>query len=246
MDCSTDKTVSVVDRWQYLYHLRYPERKVPDPGWSVQRSAGVSANSSYLDLQRGPSNPHGEGKPRPQRRQGRQSSDLSLFREQLAEARSELNAFREQQNNESKLREMALKQQNCETKLVEMTAKQQEDRILRLENIIAACVALLADRNAMPDYLQRMIKQDAPSLLEVDGKNAPSEKIIDLQGDSALLTPVSSSKNHQRTNVLKEGEGSVRALAPPEFDEYFASNEDFTWESLLIGPSIDELVQEKL
>ena len=81
-----------------------------------------------------------------------QPSGFASFQRQLAEARNELEAFRQQQSYKDQLHEVAL--------------KQQRDQTLRLENIIAACVALLSTGAGVPAYLHRMIEHDAPGALK--------------------------------------------------------------------------------
>ena len=98
-------------------------------------------NAVFLDLQTGASHPHGQGQPRPQRRQTRQpATDVSAFQRQLTEARHA-------------------------AEISEMASKQQEDRISRLENIIADFVELLSFPGGVPGHIQRAIEQDAPAAL---------------------------------------------------------------------------------
>lgn len=82
----------------------------------------------------------------------RQVSDFASFEERLTKARNELQALRQQKNHEDKIRDLA--------------TQQQQDRIVRLENIIVAFVSLFS--GSIPNYLERMITHDAPSVFQSD------------------------------------------------------------------------------
>jgi hypothetical protein len=89
-----------------------------------------------------------------------------------------------------------------------VAAQQQQDRVLRLENIIAECVSLLAPSCGVPLHLRRMLELDAPSVLRRDSvlhcinKASPTENSTDAMhgnpyGGELWLNPSTCSNTDQ-------------------------------------------------
>ncbi|KAK5125433.1 hypothetical protein LTR85_000542 [Meristemomyces frigidus] len=79
---------------------------------------------------------------------------------QLADARAQLDNIAQQLQFETAMREPI--------------DQQHREHVSRLETVIATCVSLLKAQSAFPDFLARMIHQDAP----VQPAPSPSSKVI--------------------------------------------------------------------
>jgi hypothetical protein len=138
-----------------------------------------------------------------QRRQQTKTPASEQFRQQLAEARNEIQNLRTQQALDAALREI--------------TTKEHNERILRLEMVIAACVELIP---RVPGYLQRMIEVDAGGALKMSEQSTATAQLQYIPESTSLLTP-------QLSSSASQGASSSPGQASASRGEFAASTEDF-------------------
>ena len=125
------------------------------------------------------------------------------FQRQLAEARTVVQNLRTQQALDAALRENE--------------SKKQEERILRLEMVIAAFMEFIP---FPPGYLRRMVEFDAPGALKMSEQSSATAQLKCTQGAATLATPQLSSNASQGT-----GSSPWRASMPRDQNE--TSSNDF-------------------
>lgn len=179
------KIISSSDRWSFLFHLKYPERELP-PFGEITAIAPSEYYSQNIVQIPGESHPHANGRPRPQRKH-KVAVDTAYFEDQLKATRRNLESIREEHEHQSKISEME--------------KKERERRAARLENIISACIGLLTAYGNIPDWLRRLIDEDAPSVLQSSSHSFQIHPVHDIQatdmntdtGREALYLPSKTS-----------------------------------------------------
>lgn len=167
--CPPVSRVSVQDRWQFLYRLKYPDRDIKSPSMT---SVGLHAvrTDLFADITFGNSHPHGTGRLRGPRRNTRHPPDTELLEQRLAQARAEHRA--------------SIQKQELENQIHHLREEQQEQRFNRMVDIITECVSeLQKSGSALSPLLLRMINNDAPQALQVIEPD-PDSQTHNLSGES--------------------------------------------------------------
>lgn len=132
-------------------------------------------------------------------------SDQVSLRQELVEMRHELQTCIQRHKSESRMQ--ALRQE------------QDAQRMARLEDIIAGLVSMCS---AVPAFMLRMIRRDAPGALQPDSVNSGTPDMGNPQHVVGQLTPPSSGKGNRKLGasasvscgVVLMREGSVTSQFP--------------------------------
>ena len=159
-----------------------------------------------------------------------------FLQKQLADAKADLQSFREKQTHEDHLRHLE--------------REQQHGRMLRLENIIAACVENMWNNGGVPHSLKRMIEHDAPGALSpMEGGNQTTINVhansasMGIGGPSNIpqqaLTPI----RHQNAPDSAFGNTTTNMMAN-ETQERWKGVHPWYKEQYLATYTIDDLMAE--
>jgi hypothetical protein len=159
---------------------------------------------SALVIQPGTPRPHLTSRLRGPRRQKATRTKSISFQQQLAESRNGLNTRRYPYERRDQIDDLS---------------KKRTDQILRLENIIAEFVYLLAPNNGTPAYLQRMIELDAPGVLR---RSSMSRSVNTTKASVQALNqdPVESGP----IDLWTRAPSSRNSALAPIFDEFIDMN----------------------
>ena len=196
--CPAEKNVCIQDRWQFLYHLQYPDRPLPDPSMSSKSQSFWSINGFNLTLpvlETGVSHPHEREQPRRNRRKREDDLQIRSVRQRLMEVKSNQDTIR------SELAE--------EIDLLKGTLQQRDERIDRLEILVGALLEANPPDKKIPNHLRKMIEKDAPSALEHghEGDLFRQTNAVPMH-DSAVELPLQGGlSNFQSSSVCNETPG---------------------------------------